>query len=298
MPKKKNNPKLGGSQGFPEKKYKVPPALKALVALQTYSLPIEGDPLAWLLANLPSSVVRLERPARKVHSNPRSFTGHTYLFSLEKSVPYESSIECDFLERLDVGPGVSEVRAQSLCLEYVYRGSKRLCFPDFEVENDPQSINELPFQLPSIVVEIKSEEDLKNRFEEYSPRFAAAILFCMQNDRQFIVLTENQIRTPYLANAKQLREYIRRPIEPNIRKALLNILRAKGEIKFEVLVQTTIQSISIGQANLVDTLYAMLAQAEIEFDCFRPLTRQSPLWIPTHCHKGDLSNLAFGRMAR
>lgn len=63
-----------------------------------------------------------------------------------------------------------------------------------------------------LLTEVKHSDDLKKNVEKYAPKFAAAQQYAAERGWKFQLTTEQEIRTPRLANLKFLREY--RNIKP------------------------------------------------------------------------------------
>ena len=66
-------------------------------------------------------------------------------------------------------------------------------------------------QRKPLLVEIKSEGDMKANAQAYQSRFAAARKFAKANGWEFVILTEKEIRTPFLSNARFLLPFKNRP---------------------------------------------------------------------------------------
>lgn len=139
-----------------------------------------------------------------VRGNTKSHRSLVGVVASRKSVgpaSFESSLERDFFEILDFEPGVREFEVQPL----------RVPFRD--PNNQPRSYT------PDVFVawhedrpwlcEIKFRVDLFRNWSDLKPRFKAARAFCRAEEWEFRILTENEIRTDYLANVRFLRHYLK-----------------------------------------------------------------------------------------
>jgi len=213
---------------------------------------------------------------RTIRSNPRSFTGVVALHRREGAIPFESGLERDLIEGLDMDPGIHRIHAQRLCLTFRYGGRSHIYHPDLELECDPSRVKAFLFRKESVVVEVKYQSELDEKMAELAPKLAAAEAFCELHGRQFIVLTENDIRTPFLANAKRFRRYLRNDIDPSIYEVIQNLMTSQRASNIDDLLRMS-ASFLFAQHEVVDTLFAMIAKGFIEFQLDRVIDRKSPL---------------------
>jgi hypothetical protein len=65
---------------------------------------------------------------------------------------------------------------------------------------------------PPLLIEVKYRSDIKKNWIELKPKFKAAIAFSKTMGWRFKILTEIEIRTPYMKNAHFLFPYVRQQI--------------------------------------------------------------------------------------
>lgn len=157
---------------------------------------------------------------RKIKANNRSVTGEFFSDKMEEIVKFESNLEKDFYLWCEFNPCVEEYIFQPLSIVYQNQHDKRAIYtPDVLVKySDSRSTS---------LIEIKYSQDLKENFEEYRPKFKAAIRYCREQDWKFEVITE-KIRTPYLNNIKFLLNFMGGNINDEFRE---QILKTMGEMK-------------------------------------------------------------------
>lgn len=72
-------------------------------------------------------------PARRKVGNTRISVSGLYPFKKDSAVAFESTLERDFLIRLEIDPNVLAVESQPFTIEYIDNGKKRVYTPDFLV---------------------------------------------------------------------------------------------------------------------------------------------------------------------
>lgn len=136
---------------------------------------------------------------RKIGINCRSMTGKQG-FSGQQ---YESALERDLLDLLAFDLNVERYETQPVRLYYDAENGGRLPYtPDALItyRRDIPSARDLPH----LLVEVKYREEYRERYRELKRRFRAARQYARENGYRFCVLTEREIRTPYLENARFL----------------------------------------------------------------------------------------------
>lgn len=163
-------------------------------------------------------------PARKIPKNYLVVTGS---FASRKNAQmdgFESLLEKEYMLLLDFDEHVEHFEAQPVTIPV--SGIPKGYTPDVLVYFRPNP-NSGDIRKP-LLTEIKHTDDLKRNAEKYAPKFAAAEEYALQNNWEFRVTTQNDIRIPRLANIKFLREY--RNIAPSIEDTtkLIHLVKTLG----------------------------------------------------------------------
>lgn len=211
-------------------------------------------------------------PVRKIGMNYRSVTGRVAL-SHGGSVPFESTLERDWLISLDFDPQVVTVQGQPLKIEYESTDRQRTYTPDVMAEFRDRS-----GQTRTVVYEVKYREDLWSQWEDLKPKFRAAVRHCRSQGWKFKIVTETEIRTPLLSNAQFLRRYQQLAEKPAVEKELLITLRALGETTPQALLEATYWSDGT-RAEALPFLWKLVASRAISTTMHEPLTMASPIWL-------------------
>lgn len=186
---------------------------------------------------------------------------------------FESSLERDFILLLEADPVVLDYIEQPLSIQYSPTDKRFKYTPDFLVTFDH------PLLKRNILYEIKYLSELNKKEDDFFSKFSAAKEYANEKGWDFEVLTENEIRTPYLENARFLLNYRDYEYE-NIED-------------FELLLQTIIdldettpeEAILIAawdknkQAELIYLLWHMISVGYIKCDLNKKVTMQSEIWV-------------------
>lgn len=135
---------------------------------------------------------------RKVGATPSSFRSLIPLLTPSGPQWTESELESELLEQLAFSPGVYDLMTQPV-IRYLHNGRKRRYTPDIAV----QLYGEMAGFPSRYLIEVKRKADLVAKADEYASKFEIARICCDQLGAAFRVMTEEQIRTPYLRNARQ-----------------------------------------------------------------------------------------------
>ncbi len=232
----------------------------------------------------------LER-ARKISKSHTSLTGVLVSVKDELFKTFESDLERDYLIILDFDSMVSSFYDQPVKIPYqLPSGRVGHYTPDILVYYRDNPINKQ--KTPPLLAEIKSLKDLRLNKDEYALKFAAAGKYAEQRGWKFQVLTEENIRTPYLFNAKFLRQY--RLWEPpcNDSALLHEILNEEGIMTVQNLLDRAAEKKSSdphmfepvpitdlkAKAALLSTIWYYVFQGVFETDLQKKISMSAPLW--------------------
>jgi len=214
-------------------------------------------------------------PVRTIPKNSRSLTGKVIDFRSHRAVSFESALERDFYVLLDFDPTVTHFEEQPVTIAYQDPvGARRTYTPDVLVHYRPEAQRE---HRP-VLYEIKYRDDLRTHWQDYRSKFKAARRYARTQGWVFRLITEREIRTPYLKNAQFLRQYHAREPDGGDRHRLLASLAVQGETSPETLL-VSLSPDRWEHARLLPVLWALLAMGEIGADLTVPLTMHSCIWL-------------------
>jgi hypothetical protein len=215
-------------------------------------------------------------PVRKVKHGNRNITGLVVNTKDHIGDAFESTLERDLMLICRFDINVDKIEPQSVTIPFLdAEGKTRTYTPDVLVHyrKDLLATRDLKTEL----VEVKYTEDLETHAEEFAPKFAAATAYALERGWVFKVLTEVEIRTPYLENARFLFPYHRVPAIDGVRVKLLAQLREMRKTTPDELVSSIYRD-SMNQAGLLPMLWQLIADFKVGVDLTQKLTMQSEIW--------------------
>lgn len=211
------------------------------------------------------------KPVRSIGTSRRYLTGQVSLDS-GGMASFESSLERDWLVVLDFDPAVKSVLEQPFSIEYTFDGKQRRYTPDViaEFEN--------PNRTETIIYEVKPREVLRANWDRYKVRFKAAVRYCKERGWRFKIVTEKEIRTAYLENAKFLRRYRNLPEQKLICDQLLYTFKALGPTSPQALLAAAYWP-KEDQMKAIPMLWKMVTDGRICVLLHERLTMNSEIWL-------------------
>jgi hypothetical protein len=211
-------------------------------------------------------------PVRPLRLARRALTGRVAMGG-GGTAGYESSLERDWLMALDFDWRVTRILEQPYTLSYVLDGRLRRYTPDVLAEFDDGDSKW------TIVYEVKPREDLHAGWAEHRPRYKAAVRDCRAKGWRFRIVTERDIRTPFVANIKFLRRYRDLPVQALHKQALLYTLPALGETTPQALLAATWLD-QERRMSAVPELWRLVGNRTIAASLLEPLTMATRIWLP------------------
>jgi len=186
-----------------------------------------------------------------------------------------TSLKRDWLLSLDYDQNVLRVEEKPFSIPFSIDGKKRRYTPDVMVER----FSNRRENTKVCIYEIASRAELKNNWETYRPKFKAMLKRCHKRGWHFKIITEKEIRTPLLDNAKFLRRYRSLPDKSQARNHLLYTLKALGPTTPLALLAA---SYSHEEAQMVALpfLWKLIGTRAINATLYEPLTMSSDIWLP------------------
>lgn len=214
-------------------------------------------------------------PIRKIPKNYRNVTGIAAHRKAEGPAGFESTLERDFITLLEFRPDAERFEVQPLTIEWTdAAGRDRKYTPDVLVE---WSRERRPGARPTLY-EVKYRSDIGKRWDELKPKFKAALRFAKVQGWRFELVTEREIRTPYLNNAGFLLPFVRRGPEVEEHMELLaDALDRLGESTPAGLLAAIYRD-EWNRAALLPTLWYLVGTFQVGADLDAPLNMESRLW--------------------
>lgn len=212
-------------------------------------------------------------PVRKIPIGTRSVTG-----TMPGGARFESTLERDLMYILRFDINVDKYIAQPVKIEYQDKGGQQRSYtPDILIHHRKDI---LPAKnMPTILAEVKYRDNLRENFNELRPKFKAAIHYAKERGWKFKILTDREIRTPYMLNAKFLLGYMNPEPYPKyeIVQMVLDRVRELRETDVDTLL-VSIYRDKWNQAELLPVIWHLIAIRRIGNDLTLPVTMRSKIW--------------------
>jgi len=211
-------------------------------------------------------------PIRTVSKNYLNVTGIAVSSKAGGAAQFESTLERDFLLLLEFSPEVKSIDPQPVRVEWLNaRGRRHIYTPDVFVKFI-ESDGKIPW-----LCEIKYRSELLEKWTEFRPKFKAAFHFAKEQGWRFKIVTEREIRTPYLANVHFLIGFRRLIPDAELMQGILDHLKEINESIPRDLINA-IQPNATGQSQLISVLWHLIATFQVGVDLHKPLTMRSGIW--------------------
>ncbi len=213
---------------------------------------------------------------RQIPKNYRNLTGLATSQKSEKPF-FESTLERDCLTLLDFDKNVITYNVQPVIIPWLTEDEQRRTYtPDTLIQYLPGTC---PFSSKdTILCEVKYRSDIQKNWVEYKPKFKAAIKYANDRGWRFKLLTEMEIRTHYMENARFLLEYRKRELDDSHAQLLLHRMMELRESTVAALIASVFQE-KWAQAELVPSVWYLIAEKRISTDLTKPLTMSSAIWL-------------------
>ncbi len=225
-----------------------------------------------------NSCNKVENPARrKIGTTRRSVSG-LYPFRGVGPVDFESTLERDFLIRLETDRRVLDVVSQPATIEFIGSNGQTYPYtPDYLVTYRAYPG---PYRAP-ILVEVKPASELDEHLPEWKTKFRAAMTYCKERGYVFHLRHEPRIRDQRWKNAMFLQRYRQMQFLPEESEWIIGNLRQMGTATFDHLLARHFFG-EVDRAMGISHLWHLLATARMECDWSQPLGYASELWMPDH----------------
>ena len=209
-------------------------------------------------------------PVRKIPKNYRNLTGVIPSDKSVGSAEFESSLERDVLIYFEFDSSVKSFEVQPVQIEWIDESNKlRTYTPDVLVYFNDRN---------PIVYEIKYTEDLSEILLEDKTKFKAAIKFARSKGWRFKFFTENKIGLTYLKNVRFLLPFLKAGPRSETDMDLIDgQLNELSNTSPKQLI-SSIFSDEFNQADLIPTLWYLVATDQVGIDLNEPLTMVSKIW--------------------
>lgn len=217
------------------------------------------------------------RQTRKIKPTRRSVSG-VHPFRGETSIPFESTLERDFLLRAEFLTDVLDVIAQPVQVPFTgINGQSYLYTPDFLVYYKLGSKDHCNYPKP-LLVEVKPEAEWRKHWREWLPKWKAARRYAFTQGWIFHVADESRIRDKVLENVRFLERYKRMTFALEDSEAVISSVRDMGATPIHYLLAR--HFMGLYRAEGVAHVWSLIAARRLDCDISQPLNEFTQVWIP------------------
>lgn len=212
-------------------------------------------------------------PVRKIPKNYRSVTGYFPSLVNQRAIAYESSLERDFFLLLEYDDEVLKYEEQPLVINYRLSGANKSYTPDCLIFYK-ERLSKKP-----LIAEIKYTSELEEKKYELEEKFDAIRRHVAENDMDFRIFTEKNIRGPYLENLKFLNKFSREPGDLHShRDTIVRHIAEWGKVTVRELMNA-LAADPMKKARVLPVLWYMVRTKTVKTDLTKPLDNNSELEV-------------------
>lgn len=211
-----------------------------------------------------------------------------YAFRGTDTVWYESTLERDFLKKIEFNDAVLDVVSQPVTIPYdTALGNPSTYTPDFLVQfcaDDPSGFTSYP---KPILAEIKPRDFLIKDWVKLKVKFKAAKAFAREQGWQFKIYDEYRIRDQYLKNIDFINRFKHTSFSEEDSALLIAMLRKLGHCPINLLPAHIFKA----ENNILMAIslsWHLVAKKIFSCDMSQPLTQGTVIWVnENHCKHID-----------
>lgn len=216
---------------------------------------------------------------RKIGPTRRSLSGR-FSFRGESSIPFESSLERDYLMRCEFSLSVLEVIPQPVQIRFTVPSGRQYQYtPDFLVYYRLGNLDPSQYPKPKLI-EVKPKDVWKKSWRASLPKWKAARRLATQRGWEFKIMDESRIRDSALTNIRFLQRYKNYVASPEEQTNVLETVRAMGSTNIDFVLAKHFGGVYKTEG--LQTIYSMLATRLLDCDIRKPLNELTEMWVPNH----------------
>ncbi|MCH8618032.1 TnsA endonuclease N-terminal domain-containing protein [Undibacterium sp. TS12] len=222
-------------------------------------------------------------PKRVIGPSHYSVTGRVPSAKNGSGRDAESGLEQDFLLLLEFDRAVARYGVQPMTVHWqTDAGQKRQYTPDVLVIYHYAHLQMVPLHPPTIF-EVKPAAVLKRDWEKLRPKFKSAMKWAREYGFRFKIITDTQIRTPYLNNVRFLTRFSERSLTRDESRDPVKHVALREALK-KVSVSTPKELLRLVTSNeqqqleLIPMMWQMMHIGVIDADLTKPLNMNTPIW--------------------
>lgn len=213
---------------------------------------------------------------RKIGPTKRSVSGQ-YAFRGQTAIPFESTLERDFLMRCEFQSSVLDIIAQPVAIPFHSGNGRKYTYtPDFLIYYKLGSRSYIHYPKP-MLVEVKPAAEWRLHWREWLPKWKAARRYAVDQGWKFRIYDESRIRDTALANIRYLERFSRMTFDPASTDQIVNTVLQMGGCKVDYLLTRHFSGIYRKQG--LAHIWHLVATKKLECDILAPVSHSTELWV-------------------
>ncbi|WP_288740725.1 TnsA endonuclease N-terminal domain-containing protein [uncultured Rheinheimera sp.] len=202
-----------------------------------------------------------------------------YAFRGTSTIWYESTLERDFLKKLEFDDSVLDVVSQPVEISYLTGLGKSSTYtPDFLVQFCTDETNQVKDLIKPILAEIKPREVLARDWPKLKTKFRAASAFAREQGWRFKIYDESRIRDQYLTNINFISRFKHSSFCEEDAKRLIELLSKLGHCPINLLPAHIFKS-DTNILMAISLSWHLVANKIFACDMSQPLTQNTVIWV-------------------
>ncbi len=219
------------------------------------------------------------RQSRRIGPTRRSVSG-IYMFRGETAIPYESTLERDFLIRKEFSLSVLDVISQPVNILFTTKNGRNNTYtPDFLVYYRVGNRLYGDYIKPHLI-EVKPEKEWRENWREWSLKWKAAYRYAQDQGWLFHIHDESRIRDQILENIRFLERYKRMHFPVEESRWIINNLKDMGSGPFHYILAR--HFMGLYKAEGIAHIWHLLATRQLDCDMSSPLNHFTELWVASY----------------
>jgi hypothetical protein len=215
--------------------------------------------------------------ARQIGNTHGSISG-VFPFRGKRLIPYESTLERDFLIKASWSDTILDIQEQPLIIPYkTATGRESTYTPDFLVYYRTTSLGATP---KSLLVEVKPKMKLDKEFKTLRLKFKAGIGYAKKQGWRYTIYHESRIRDATLNNIAFLQRFHNMSFNDSDTQYLLNALSEMGHCTMDSFL-AIMYSRPMERAQAQALIWHLIATKKLACPMHEPLNSHIPIWLNT-----------------
>jgi hypothetical protein len=199
------------------------------------------------------------------------------MFRGATAIPYESTLERDFLIRKEFSLTVLDIIPQPVCIPFTLKTGRTYTYtPDFLVYYRLGDSAYWNYPKP-LLIEVKPEKEWRKNWRDWLPKWKSALRYANEQGWKFHIHDESRIRDQAYKNVRFLERYKRMQFAPEECRWVIDNIRQMGSAPLHYILAR--HFMGIYKAEGIALVWYLLATRQLDCDMSRPLNDFTEFWV-------------------